>query len=101
MYLICNVTEGLKKSMSRSSSWYLAILSHLVAIDIPEVDTECFIVCHLMKQEPMKLSYHPSSFGGHGRSGGSRDIMVSVYHVTFQDQVITGKYDFIVRSSSK
>ena len=60
-----------------------------------------FLVCHLMKQEPMKLSYHPSNFGGHEHSGGSRDIMVSVYHVTFQDQVITETYEFIVRSPSK
>ena len=98
MYLICNVTEGLKKSM------LFMVSGHLVTFGGHRYSSSryiMFLVCHLMKQEPMKLSYHPSSFGGHGHSGGSRDIMVSVYHVTFQDQVITGKYDFIVRSSSK
>ena len=44
-------------------------------------------------------SYHPAKFGGHKQSG-SRDIMVFVCHLIFEDHVIK-TYDFMVRSPSQ
>ena len=39
-------------------------------------------------------------FGGH-RHSGSRDIMIFVCHVSWQDHKIGALYDFMVRSPAK
>ena len=44
--------------------------------------------------ESIKVSYHPTKFGGHGHCG-SGDIIILVCHVTLQDHVIKGLCDFI------
>ena len=46
----------------------------------------------------MKVSYHPSKFGGHSHSCG-RNIMLLVYHVISQDHVMKRLYHFICESS--
>ena len=48
----------------------------------------------------MKVNNHPAKFRDH-RHSGSRDKMVFVCHVTFQDHVIRALFDFIIRSPSR
>ena len=48
----------------------------------------------LCRWKPFMVSHHPLKFGHH-RHCGSGDIMVLVCHVTLQDRVTEGSYDFI------
>ena len=48
----------------------------------------------LFRWKPFMVSHHPLKFGHH-RHCGSGDIMVLVCHVTLQDRVTEGSYDFI------
>ena len=47
-----------------------------------------------------KVSYLTVKFGGH-RPSGSRDIMVSVCHLTMQNHEVNELYDFIAWSPSR
>ena len=53
----------------------------------------------LYGKETLKVSHHPTKFGGH-RHGGSGDIVVLVYPVVLQDHLIKGSSDFMGRSPS-
>ena len=46
------------------------------------------------------VSHHPVKFSGH-RHCGSGDIRIFVCHVTLQDHVIKGPFDFIEKISSR
>ena len=54
----------------------------------------------LYRQEPLKLSQHPSSFSSH-RDCGSSDIMVLVCHVISPDHQTKASRDFLGKSYSK
>ena len=45
-----------------------------------------------------KVSHHPTKFGGYEHCG-SGDIMVLVFHMIFQDNVIKESCEFIARIS--
>ena len=53
-----------------------------------------------MVKEPLKLCHHSTIFGSH-RLSGSRDIMISVCHVTLQGHVIRALCDFMVSEPFK
>ena len=50
--------------------------------------------------ELVRVIYHPVKFSGQGHSG-SRDKMVFVCHVTFQNDVIKALYGFRLWSPSR
>ena len=52
------------------------------------------MVLWIYKSEPVKVSYHPVTFGGYKHSG-SRYVMVLVCHVISEDQVITRSCNFM------
>ena len=55
---------------------------HSVYYSLKTVST---LVVEIYKFEYLKLSLHPTKFGGH-RHCGSGDIMVLTYHVVLQNQ---------------
>ena len=55
--------------------------------------------CYFAGRIPLKICHHPAKFDGH-RTCGSGDIVVLVYHMISQDQVIKGSCDFMGGSRS-
>ena len=58
------------------------------------------LVCHVISQDRITLSYRLVKFIGH-RHHGSEDIMILVSYTILQDCVTKWSCDFMVRSSSR